>query len=354
MSSPITPDPHQDQESPDSENRLEHRTFHSSETLSDVIMGGKSKMGGGVSGGSQLSARRLPVLITLDGGRVGERFVLSKKRSILGRDFQADVLVSDGEVSRRHAAIEWVNFDDKVAIPDCLLLDIKSTNGTFVNNRVLQGSRTLNDGDQIRLGKTLLGYYVKDERVLELDRELLDMALRDELTGVYKRRYFINELHREFDRSRRYRRPFGLLLLDIDHFKNVNDELGHLRGDEALKTVADVIRSTLREGDICGRYGGEEFVILLPETDRGGAVIAAERIRQALEATSFKLGTETPRRITASIGIAAQDGTYQDKMDVIEAADTALYSAKRLGRNRCEVAVGADSSTDPTDDPALA
>lgn len=279
-------------------------------------------------------SRKLPVLITLDGRRVSERFVLSRETSVVGRDLGADIVLSDGEVSRRHTVIHWRNFGASPAFPDCWVRDNKSTNGTYLNGDIVEGEARLADGDMVRVGRTVLGFFLKDERVLELDQLLLDMALHDSLTQLYKREFFFSELHREFDRAKRHDRPLSVCLMDIDYFKRVNDEYGHLCGDEVLKQFADLIRQSLREGDICGRYGGEEFAIVLPETDAHGAWMAAERIRTAIESNQFSITGGRKKRITVSLGVASMLDRYSDKMQLLDAADRALYEAKEQGRNR--------------------
>ncbi len=285
-------------------------------------------------------SRRRPVLITLDGRRVSERFILGKIKSVLGRDVTADVIICDGEVSRSHCYIQWKNFENQnTQMPECWIVDLHSTNGTYINGQLLRGEHRLYDGDMIRIGKTVLGFFLKDERVLELDQLLLNMALHDSLTGLYKREFFFSELHREFDRSRRHDRPLSVALLDIDHFKPINDQYGHLRGDEALRQFADLIRLALREGDISGRFGGEEFAVVFPETDCAGAVLAAERMRMAVEGHVFDLGGELKIRITTSVGIATMQPYHIDKMQLLDDADQALYKAKATGRNRTVVAL---------------
>jgi two-component system, cell cycle response regulator len=279
-------------------------------------------------------SRKLPVLITLDGRRVSERFVLGKNVNVLGRDLDADLILSDGEVSRHHAIIEWKNFGTPPDFPDCWVRDNRSTNGTYLNGDIVEGEARLADGDMIRVGRTVLGFFLKDERVLELDQLLLDMALHDSLTQLYKREYFFSELHREFDRSKRHDRPLSVSLIDIDFFKRVNDEHGHLSGDEVLKQFSDLIRLSLREGDICGRYGGEEFAIVFPETDAHGAWMAAERIRAAVDAHEFTITGGRKKRVTCSVGVASMLDRYSDKMQLLDAADHALYEAKQQGRNR--------------------
>ena len=297
-------------------------------------------------------SRRRPVLITLDGRRVSERFVLAREENQIGRDVSADVLISDGEASRNHAVLIWKNCGDAQALlPECEIEDLNSTNGTYLNGKLLEVPRKLADGDQIRIGHTVLGYFLKDERVLELDQMLMSMALHDALTGVFKREYFFSELHREFDRSHRHGRPLSLLMVDIDHFKLVNDECGHLCGDSALRMVANLIRASLREGDICGRYGGEEFAVLLPETSEEGATNAAERMREIIEQHDFDLGKDIHRRITVSIGVATMREDHADKLELLDEADSALYQAKSLGRNRSVFATVEEPENERTGHP---
>jgi two-component system, cell cycle response regulator len=295
------------------------------------------------------ASRRRPVLITLDGRRVSERFVVAGRRTILGRDTAAEVHISDGEVSRHHCGIEWTNFDDhESADPICRVEDLGSTNGTFLNGSPVKEGVALRDGDQIRVGRTVLGFFLKDERVLELDQLLLSMALNDSLTGLYKREFFFGELQREFDRSRRHGRTLSLAVVDLDFFKSVNDRFGHLKGDEALRQVADAIRATLREGDLCSRFGGEEFAIIFPETDGQGAFGAGERFRRAVESKVFSLGSDVEVRLTVSVGVASLGDHHRDKMQLLEEADHALYLAKAAGRNRTILAPSRKSSDDNT------
>jgi diguanylate cyclase (GGDEF)-like protein len=297
-------------------------------------------------------SRRRPVLITLDGRRVSERFIITSSKTILGRETTADIPVSDGEVSRQHCLIQWTNFGEHdEADPVCEIEDLGSTNGTFINGSSLIKRVTLRDGDQIRIGRTVLGFFLKDERVLELDQLLLSMALNDSLTGLYKREFFFGELQREFDRSRRHGRTLSLAVVDLDFFKSVNDQYGHLRGDEALRQVADAIRATLRDGDLCARFGGEEFAIIFPETDAKGAYEAAERFRKAIEGRVFVIGRNIEIRLTISVGVASRRDVYRDKMQLLEEADKALYLAKAAGRNRTIVSPGDGNQEEITGKP---
>lgn len=313
-----------------------------SETYFDVEQGSRQDV-------ESATHRKKPVLITLDGRRVSERFILVRERSYIGRDIHADVKIADGEISRRHCVIHWSNMDKSAEEePRCSVADCNSTNGTFLNNEPIgDKSQVLSDGDLIRVGRTVFGFFLKDERVLELDQLLLSMALHDSLTGLYKREYFFSELHREFDRSKRHNRPLSVALLDLDHFKRVNDEYGHLRGDEALHIFADMLRMSLREGDICGRYGGEEFAVVLPETDLAGALFAVERFRSSLAERDLSLGGGVQLRLTCSCGIATLRNHHRDKMHLLDDADQALYRAKGMGRN-CTVKASGPLSEEGT------
>lgn len=181
--------------------------------------------------------------------------------------------------------------------------------------------------------------YVK--HLEERNRTLERQVLRDGLTGLYNRRYMQDRLREELARAHRYRRDLALLLLDVDHFKRVNDTLGHPAGDLALARVARTLRSTIRDTDIPARYGGDEFAVILPEASHDGGRAVGERIRAAVEAMDAS-GVEASR-ITVSVGIAAFPIDADDAALLIEQADRALYQAKRDGKNRVAVAGSARS-----------
>ncbi|SDI66966.1 diguanylate cyclase (GGDEF) domain-containing protein [Ferrimonas sediminum] len=163
---------------------------------------------------------------------------------------------------------------------------------------------------------------------------LARMSQIDTLTGLANRRLWQEHLDKEFERSRRYHHPATLMVLDIDHFKSINDTLGHSAGDTVLAQVGQQLRKLLRKSDIAARYGGEEFTLLLPETDTEQAALLAERIRSTMEAQ--EVSTESGvARFTVSIGYALFDPGLSDDKQWFSAADKALYEAKRSGRNRC-------------------
>jgi len=189
-----------------------------------------------------------------------------------------------------------------------------------------------------------------EARVTQLQRENLDLLMknrvlaevsaRDALTGLYNRSYVTEKIESEMNRSLRHGSPVTLLMLDIDHFKRINDSFGHAAGDSVLRSFGQVLRDSCRVYDVPGRYGGEEFCIILPETRVGNTTAVAERIRQRLADSRFDVGTDQVA-ITASMGIAGMDSVAEEGIvtssALIERADRALYSAKHRGRNRIEI-----------------
>ncbi len=164
---------------------------------------------------------------------------------------------------------------------------------------------------------------------------LLRFAFTDYLTGLKTRGYFEQQLELEFKRAERRKQKFALLMIDIDHFKRLNDTFGHHVGDQILRDVTSILVKDMREVDTVARYGGEEFVIILPETTETGALYVAQRLRRAVEQAKFFAGSpHNVQHLTISIGVAVYDTDAQFKRDLIEFADAALYAAKNAGRNR--------------------
>ena len=184
-------------------------------------------------------------------------------------------------------------------------------------------------------------------KIKRLQNELRDKnqilakeSMTDAVTGLRSRRYVTEVLAIEVLRARRYRLPLTVLMADLDHFKRVNDRFGHPVGDTVLRRVSDLLRSLLRATDVAGRFGGEEFLVILPQTDRVGAVSLAERWRQSLEHTALEAPDGKRIRTTVSIGVAEFMAQMARPDELVSAADEALYSAKAGGRNRTEVASG--------------
>jgi diguanylate cyclase (GGDEF)-like protein len=180
-----------------------------------------------------------------------------------------------------------------------------------------------------------------ENELREKNQMLAKESMTDVVTGLRSRRYVTEVLAIEVLRARRYRLPLTVLMADLDHFKQVNDRFGHPIGDTVLRRVSDLLRSLLRGTDVAGRFGGEEFLVILPQTDREGAVTLAERWRQSLELTVLDAPGGKRIRTTVSIGVAEFMAQMARPDELVRAADTALYAAKANGRNRTEVASGA-------------
>lgn len=174
-------------------------------------------------------------------------------------------------------------------------------------------------------------------RIVMDELELRQMATTDSLTGALTRRAFLHSAAHELEQMRRYGHTMSAVMLDVDHFKRVNDRYGHPTGDLVLRSIVSHCREIMRRADVLGRLGGEEFAILLPETDLSGAAAIAERLRHGVEATPIEAGDATVR-VTISLGVAALESAEQGVERVLAAADAALYEAKTTGRNRVVLA----------------
>jgi two-component system cell cycle response regulator len=248
---------------------------------------------------------------------------------VLGREDSLPARIDDEGLSRVHAKV----FREGT---DFFVEDLDSTNGTRINGSALTTRRKLEDGDRIQLGhNTVLRVALLDTHEHEAQQRLYASAIFDPLTQVFNRGYFEHRLVAEFAFSRRHHTPLAILLVDLDHFKSINDTYGHQAGDEALRAMAGALRNTVRVEDVLARYGGEEFVVIARGIDRGGAMLFAERIRETIERTPFEHRGVT-LRVTASVGVAALgEGTaYGHSAELVAAADRAVYRAKNEGRNR--------------------
>lgn len=276
-----------------------------------------------------------PALVTGDsclvniyptGPGVGTRCILGSKPIIVGRGEDCDIGISDHSVSRRHARIE-------ATVAGYRIEDLHSTNGTFVNNVRVSVTRLM-DGDYLRVGGSIFRFLAGGNIEAQYHEEIVRLTIQDPLTEAYNKRYLLQYLQREFARAARYRRPLALLLLDIDHFKAINDEFGHLAGDLALQQLARHIRTAIREEEVFARFGGDEFVIVVPEAGRDEAVTLAGRLCQLVADQTFSY-EETCSLMTISIGVALTgDNRTLSPTELLEQADQNLLEAKRRGRNQ--------------------
>ena len=169
-----------------------------------------------------------------------------------------------------------------------------------------------------------------------LHEETVGLSITDPLTGASNRRYLFGRLEMEVARSARYQTPLSVLMVDIDHFKHLNDTSGHRAGDVVLKKVCDLLRSATRKVDTLARYGGEEFMLILPQVSRAEALEVGEKLRRAIAEAPFEEGREQPLgRVTISVGAASLHLDAQTLEQLVDCADSALYASKRNGRNRC-------------------
>lgn len=205
---------------------------------------------------------------------------------------------------------------------------------------VMQMSSDRPDGfseANVRIFATLADQVAIAVERAQLFRRVEQLAITDTMTGLFNYRRFRDKLTEELHQAERYEHPLSLLMMDIDHFKAHNDRFGHPSGDGVLRQVADVVRTCLRTVDFFARYGGEEFALLLPNTDREGALAVAEKVRSAVEQEFFYGDTTEPQvHKTISVGIASYPEDAQTEEDLVERADAALYLAKERGRNRVE------------------
>src|SRR5882762_5610827 len=204
------------------------------------------------------------------GPGMGTRYPLSDTPVVLGRGGDCDIRIGDHSVSRRHARIQ-PGADGYYAV------DLQSTNGTFVND-VPASICKLKDGDYLRVGNCIYRFLAGGNVEAEYHEEIYRLTIIDALTDIHNKRYLLEFLDRELARSGRYARPLTLLMIDIDRFKSVNDELGHLGGDFTLREIAACVKSVVRKEELFARYGGEEFAIVLPESTHEVGLRVAERV----------------------------------------------------------------------------
>jgi len=283
-----------------------------------------------VSQVSKIADKRLaggiPCFVQIYGKDIGRKYPLDKVQTTIGRGPDNGIVCDMDNVSRTHCKIY-------AGAGGNYIEDMGSTNGTFCNDEELTSRRKLKNGDFVKVGGVIFKFIDGDNIEQLYYEEIYRMAIIDGLTQTYNKRYFLEFIDREMARCARYQRPLALIMFDIDHFKKVNDEYGHLAGDFVLKKLANSISAkNIRKEECFARYGGEEFSIVLPDTPADRGAILAEKIRVMVEETKFEFETNLIP-VTVSMGVTqmAKGDTVES---FIERADEKLYEGKQGGRNR--------------------
>jgi len=265
-------------------------------------------------------------VVVIHGDHLGRKFPLVKPLVVVGRSSKADIMVDQESVSRNHA--KFTLREGTVQV-----MDMGSTNGTFVNDEPVTAERRLSNGDLIKVGRTIFKFLDGGNIEQAYHEEIYRLTTVDGLTQIHNRRFLDEALEREISRGIRYGRELSLVLVDIDKFKDINDQFGHLAGDAVLKSMAQLIRENIRREDVFARFGGEEFALLLPEVDIRGAVLMAEKIRKLVQNHRFVFDDDVIP-VTVSAGVATLGAHQGESRELIHAADSRLYEAKQTGRNR--------------------
>ncbi|MHB1559353.1 MAG: diguanylate cyclase [Isosphaeraceae bacterium] len=286
------------------------------------------------------AARHSYYLIVIRGGMPGTMLRLGSDETSLGRSTENTYALDDLTVSRRHATVR-IDVGGLASVTDQ-----GSTNGTFLNGNRLKAFRPvdIDDGDRLQLGSGVVLKLVRlDASDASFQRELFERTIRDGLTGVYNRAYFLDQVGALSARQEAAGSGLAILMIDIDHFKRVNDRYGHLVGDSVLREVSCVIREATRVEDLVARYGGEEFIVALPVGSAEMAASRAERIRVGVASRRIR-AAGVDAVVTVSIGVAYGPSCWPvGEASLIEAADEALYLAKAEGRN-CVILAGKPGS----------
>jgi two-component system, cell cycle response regulator len=268
-------------------------------------------------------------LTVLSGTAAGQMFRIPEGHwCVIGRAQGSQLRIEEEGVSRNHARIRRDG-------PIVQVEDLGSRNGTYLNGERISTVKRLDEGDKIQIGPiTVVRFAHHDELDERFHQRLVASALRDPLTRLFNRRYLLDRLDCELRFARRHMSTLSLLMLDVDHFKELNDRHGHLAGDAVLAHLAAVLQKAVRNEDVVARFGGEELTVVLRSVTLDQAMVLAERLRQLVEASVTRYrGQEL--RVTVSVGGAGYPSTRAETVaQLIDAADRALYRAKDEGRNR--------------------
>lgn len=253
-------------------------------------------------------------------------FELSEEGLILGRGLKSDVQLPSGVISRRHCKVSCVG-------QSIVVEDLASTNGTYLDNQRIDRA-FLTPSNQLRIGPFLLKLEYKGFMEVRAQNQLLEAARVDPVTGIANRGWFVAQAARLIAAMKDPASSLTSVMIDIDHFKRVNDQFGHAAGDAVLEGVAQIIEAEKQDNHLLGRFGGEEFVMLMPDIEHQEAFFLCDRIREQVARASFSF-EGLSLNVNVSIGMATRiQGEVTTLDGLISEADAAMYRAKRLGRNR--------------------
>lgn len=288
---------------------------------------------------SELAKRCRPDVIILESilphGHVRQEAVMSMRHLLRFQTEQAFIILAREEdqaaavFALQEGASDYLLVDHVQHDPVCLYRSVKNA----VQKKQLERE----------FSRTVELLRQRNHELEMLNQQLWKLSHTDELTGYFNRRHIVSRMEEEISRGLRYEMSLSIVLADIDHFKRINDTFGHLAGDRALQTIADLFRSKLRESDLIGRFGGEEFLLILPHTDLAGAEAFCHRLRDHVEKHPLQLGDESIT-MTASFGVSCLSPEIDTSHKLLRIADRNLYRAKYLGRNRVIADIGVNET----------
>lgn len=266
-------------------------------------------------------------LVMIAGPFLGKKYpLIDEDEFTVGRDEKNFIVCDMDNVSRRHAQVVH-------RMGKFFVRDLGSTNGTYLNDEEIREEQPLRSGDLVKIGSAIFKFLSGGNIEQQYYEEIYTLTICDGLTTIFNKRYFLEFIEREMGRCHRYNRALSLMMIDIDHFKSINDTNGHLAGDYVLRELAAVIKPKVRKEECFARYGGEEFAYVMPESGGENTRKLGEKIRRMVEDHRFTFeGKEI--KVTLSIGVADLVGDMTEPLQFIKLADANLYKAKKAGRNR--------------------